>query len=72
MKAKIINYLFPKKSSWIDISMHEDSGYYNLIQMRYRLDNNKKEFRKAKMGFINDYKVKSFIYGKVISKNNND
>ena len=58
--------IFPKKSNWIDIYMFEDSGKYKLIQMRYRLDNNKKEFRTASIGFVNDYTVKLKIYENVL------
>ena len=64
---KIINYLFPNKSKWIDISMFDRDGYYKLIQMRIRLDNNKKEFRIANIGFINDSSVKEKIYESVLS-----
>lgn len=60
--------VFPKKSKWIDIYMFEDSGKYKLIQMRYRLDNNKKEFRTASIGFVNDYTVKLKIYENVLSE----
>jgi len=64
---KIINYLFPNKSKWIDISMFDRDGHYKLIQMRIRLDNNKKEFRIANIGFINDSSVKEKIYESVLS-----
>ena len=64
---KIINYLFPNKSKWIDISMFDRDGYYKLIQIRIRLDNNKKEFRIANIGFINDSSVKEKIYESVLS-----
>ena len=64
----ILNYLFPKKSNWIDIYMFEDSGKYKLIQMRYRIDNNKKEFRTASIGFVNDYTVRLKIYENVLMK----
>jgi hypothetical protein len=63
---RLINFIFPKKSKWIDVYMFETSGKYNLIQMRYRLDNNKKEFRTASIGFVNDYTVKSKIYNAVL------
>jgi len=62
----VLKTLFPKKSKWIDIYMFEVSGKYKLIQMRYRLDNNKKEFRTASIGFINDYTVKLKIYENVL------
>lgn len=63
----ILNYFFPKKTKWIDIQVYESSGYYKLIQMRYRLDNNKKEFRTANIGFVNDYTVKLKIYDAILS-----
>jgi hypothetical protein len=62
----VMRSIFPKKSNWIDISMFEDMGSYKLIQMRYRLDNNKKEFRTASIGFVNDYTVKLKIYENVL------
>ena len=62
----VMRSIFPKKSNWIDIYMFEDSGKYKLIQMRYRLDNNKKEFRTASIGFVNDYTVKLKIYENVL------
>ena len=62
----VMRSIFPKKSKWIDINMFEDSGKYKLIQMRYRLDNNKKEFRTASIGFVNDYTVKLKIYENVL------
>lgn len=62
----VMRSIFPKKSKWIDIYMFEDSGKYKLIQMRYRLDNNKKEFRTASIGFVNDYTVKLKIYENVL------
>lgn len=64
--AAVMRSIFPKKSKWIDIYMFEDSGKYKLIQMRYRLDNNKKEFRTASIGFVNDYTVKLKIYENVL------
>ena len=63
---RILNYFFPKKSKWIDIYLYDDSGHYKLIQMRYRLDNNKKQFRTALIGFVNDYTVKQQIYDNVL------
>jgi hypothetical protein len=62
----VMRSIFPKKSKWIDISMFEDGGNYKLIQMRHRLDNNKKEFRTASIGFVNDYTVKLKIYENVL------
>jgi hypothetical protein len=62
----VMRSIFPQKSKWIDIYMFEDSGKYKLIQMRYRLDNNKKEFRTASIGFVNDYTVKLKIYENVL------
>lgn len=67
---KILQTIFPKKSKWIDIYMFEDSGRYKLIQMRYRLDNNKKKFRTASIGFVNDYTVKFKIYENVLLERN--
>ena len=66
---KIINWLFPEKSKWIDIYCFNTGGYYKLIQMRHEIKTNKKEFRTAKIGFINDYTVKSLIYTNVLKSN---
>jgi hypothetical protein len=64
---KIIEYLFPEKSKWVDIEMFEDSGRYKLIQMRHVLRNNKKEFRVVSIGFVNDFVQKDKIYKKVLN-----
>ena len=37
--------------------------------MRHEIKTNKKEFRTAKIGFINDYTVKSQIYTNVLKSN---
>lgn len=66
---QIKKWLFPEKSKWIDISCFEVSGYYKLIQMRYVLHNNKKEFRVVNIGFVNDYTQKLKIYEIVINNN---
>lgn len=67
---RILRFIFPEYSKWHDIEMFESSGHYNLIQMRYRIDNNKKEFRIAKIGFINDFSKKSEICRKVLAFKN--
>jgi len=64
---KIIECLFPKKSKWIDIEMFDSSGRYKLIQMRYVLKNNKKQFRVVSIGFVNDFMQKDKIYKKVLN-----
>ena len=66
MINKILKTLFPEKCKWIDVGMYDKFGHYKLVQMRYRLDNNKKEFRTASIGFINDYTVKLKIYENVL------
>jgi hypothetical protein len=66
---KLFSLIFTEKSQWYDIYMFESSGYYKLIQMRYVLKNNKKEFRTTSIGFVNDYTVKPMIYEKVLSIN---
>jgi len=62
-------FFFPAKSKWIDVGMYEHSGYYKLVQMRYRLNNNKKEFRKASMGFINDPYNKEKLFSNTLKHN---
>jgi hypothetical protein len=66
---KIIECLFSKKSKWIDIEMFDKSGHYKLIQMRYVLSNNKKEFRVVSIGFVSDIMQRDKIYKKVLNTN---
>jgi hypothetical protein len=42
-------------SKWVDVGCFEVSGRYYLMQMQYDLETNKKRFRRAKMGWVNDY-----------------
>lgn len=69
MNKYLSNLFFPPMSKWIDIGCYEVGGNYYLLQMRYRIDNNKKYFRRSKMGFINDYRIKEALYEKVLSIN---
>ena len=59
---RLFDYLFPEKTKWVDIGNAERDGNYFLIQMRATVKTNRKEFRKAPMGFINDYTVKNNLY----------
>ena len=52
LKTKIKKLFFPEKSMWIDISCFDESGEYILLQMRFNLKNNKKEFRRLYMGCV--------------------
>jgi hypothetical protein len=61
--------LFSKKSNWIDVGMYDRSGHYKLVQMRYRLDNNKKSFRTVSLGFVNDYGIKLELFKRIQSYN---
>lgn len=62
--------LFSKKSNWIDVGMYDKSGYYKLVQMRYRLDNNKKSFRTVSLGFVNDgHGIKLDLFKRIQSFN---
>jgi hypothetical protein len=61
--------LFSKKSNWIDVGMYDKSGHYKLVQMRYRLDNNKKSFRTVSLGFVNDYGIKLELFKRIQSYN---
>lgn len=67
----MLNWLFPKKSKWIDIGMYDKSGYYKLIQMRFRIDNNKKEFRTVNLGFINNWQIKDQLATNIMTINSN-
>jgi len=51
-----------KWSKWIDVGCYEVSGYYFLMQMQFHLTTNKKRFRRAKMGWVNDYMSKPEIF----------
>jgi len=61
--------LFAKKSKWIDVGMYDRRGSYKLVQMRYRLDNNKKEFRTVSLGFVNDYVNKPELFENIQASN---
>lgn len=63
----IHKWLFPEKSKWIDIACYDRMGHYYLIQMRYTIDTNRKEFRVAKIGFVNDYIRKPVIFANILS-----
>lgn len=68
---KIIKYLFPKKTKWVDIGCYDSSGKYKLLQMRTYLDTDKKEFRTVSLGFINDWTIKESIFKKILEKEQN-
>ena len=51
--SNLLNTLFPKKSKWFDVGIKDSSGNYTLIQCRYTVKTNKKQFRMVKLGFIN-------------------
>ena len=61
--------LFAKKSKWIDVGMYDRGGHYKLVQMRYRIDNNKKEFRTVSLGFVNDYAIKPELFKNIQASN---
>ena len=56
-------------SKWIDVGCYESSGHYFLIQMKYDTKTNKKIFRKAKMGFVNDYTKREGIFQNILKFN---
>ena len=51
-----------KYSQWVDVGCFEVSGKYFLMQMQFDLDTNKKRFRRASMGWVNDYTSKAELY----------
>jgi len=69
MINKILKTLFPEKCKWIDVGMYDKGGHYKLVQMRYRLDNNKKEFRTVSLGFVNDYVNRPELFKNIQSSN---
>jgi len=62
-------FKIPEKSKWIDVGMYDKDGHYKLVQMRYRIDNNKKQFRTVSLGFINSYMYKEKLFSGVLSHN---
>ena len=69
IKRIIINYLFTKKTNWIDVGMFNHDGRYKLIQMRINTKNNKKEFRRVSLGWVNDYTAKQDIFKNTLNNN---
>lgn len=65
---QIKRWLFPEKTKWVDIICFDRSGVYYLIQMRQQIESHKKQFRIARIGFVNDYVRKPIIYDTVLSK----
>ena len=65
---QIKKWLFPEKTKWVDINCFDRCGHYYLIQMRQVIDSHKKQFRIAKIGFINDYVVRQSLFNIVLSK----
>ncbi len=59
----------PEKSKWIDVGMYDHNGYYKLVQMRYRVDNNKKEFRTVSLGFVNAWEYREKLFSNILSHN---
>jgi len=59
---KLIKKILGEYSQWIDVGGFDLDGYYYILQMKYNLKTNKKKFRRARMGFINDYQAKQNIY----------
>ena len=49
-------------SKWKDVYCYDRAGAYYLLQMKINLKTNKKKFRRARMGSINDYAQKETIY----------
>jgi len=44
-----------KWSKWIDTGAFEVNGRYYLMQMRFDKETNKKQFKRRRMGWVNDY-----------------
>ena len=51
-----------KYSQLVDVGCFEVNGKYFLMQMQFDLDTNKKRFRRASMGWVNDYTSKAELY----------
>jgi hypothetical protein len=63
--SNLLEFLFPKKSKWFDVGIKDSSGYYNLIQCRYTLKTNKKQFRTVRLGFINLSIPRDMLYDRL-------
>ena len=48
--TKIVNWLFPAYSKWEDVKVIEQGNTLHLLQIRHRIKDNKKQFRKACIG----------------------
>jgi len=69
---KLIEFIRPQKSKWIDVAIFDSAGRYKLVQMRIQLNNNKKTFRVKQIGFINDYTIKNEMYKNILALNSGD
>jgi len=63
------NIFKTEKSKWIDVGMYDKDGYYKLVQMRYRLKDNKKEFRTVSLGFVNTYEYSQQLFKNIMAYN---
>lgn len=63
------NIFKTEKSKWIDVGMYDKDGYYKLVQMRYRLKDNKKEFRTVSLGFVNAYEYSQQLFKNIMAYN---
>jgi len=59
---KIIHNLMSNYSQWNDVGIKENQGWYSLVQVKYRLSDNKKVFRTTKIGFISQSISKESIF----------
>ncbi len=62
-------FKMPKKTKWIDVGMYDKCGYYKLVQMRIRIDNNKKEFKTISLGFINAHEYRPALFKNIMDNN---
>jgi hypothetical protein len=61
----MFDYLFPQYSKWIDVGIKDIEGNYTLIQYRYRIRDNKKQFKTRRIGFVNDSIDPQLILNKI-------
>lgn len=47
---RLINWLFPAYSKWEDVMLIEEGYKVYLLQIKHRIKDNKKQFRKARIG----------------------
>ena len=64
-----LDQIFNKYSKWIDIQVIEHAGNFYLIQMKIRVNDNKKIFRKKKIAFVNNQNYEGIVRANILEHN---